>query len=103
MKNVKLFDTAASLDRVLLEVVVDGVVGIFGGRLAVRDLAGEVGAWLELRGYALAKKLVIYVQGRRTITLGQNWHTFLMKINIAMTKHSRPLKILTTNFTLEVN
>ncbi|KTB85936.1 hypothetical protein AO069_24450 [Pseudomonas syringae pv. syringae PD2774] len=50
-------------------------------------LQARLGAWLELRGYALVKKVVISVQGRRTITLGQSWHTFLMKINIALTKH----------------
>lgn len=50
MKIVKLFYTAASPDRILLEVVVDGVVGVFGGRRAVRDLAGEVGELARTKG-----------------------------------------------------
>ncbi|WP_080397871.1 hypothetical protein [Pseudomonas syringae] len=56
MKNVKLFDTAASPDRILLEVVVDGVVGIFGGRLAVRDLAGEVGGLARTKGLCVSQE-----------------------------------------------
>lgn len=56
MSLVKLFDTAASPDRIFLEVVSSGIAGVFGGRLAVRDVAGKVGELARIKGVCVSQE-----------------------------------------------
>ncbi|MBA4706663.1 hypothetical protein B7R56_10555 [Pseudomonas savastanoi pv. retacarpa] len=47
MKSVRLFEPDASADAVLSEVVSAGIAGVYGGRVSVRNLAGQVGRLAE--------------------------------------------------------
>lgn len=55
MSLVKLFDTTANPERVFLEIVSAGIAGVYGGRLAVREVAGEVGKLARMKGVCVSQ------------------------------------------------
>lgn len=55
MKVVRLFESDASVDDVLSEVVSVGIAGVYGGRVSVRNLAGQVGRLAESEGVCVSQ------------------------------------------------
>ncbi|MBN4183966.1 hypothetical protein QCD83_14365 [Pseudomonas savastanoi pv. phaseolicola] len=56
MSVVKLFDTATSPVDVFDEVVNSGIAGVYGGRLAVREVASQVGGLAKINGVCVSQE-----------------------------------------------